>query len=73
VRLDSLTGKGVGDVIGSGTKGNDIFFIDEKIFLIDFFLNKQTNQIRLSDNKKKKLRQGKEEAENLLSKRVPKN
>jgi len=53
-------------------KGSDFFFTDEKIFLIDFFPNNQTNHIRLSDNMKKKLRQGKEEDENLLSKRVPK-
>ena len=49
-----------------------MFFTDEKIFLIDFFPNKKTNQIRLFDNMKKKLRQGKEEGENLLLKRVPK-
>ena len=59
-------------IIENNIKGSDIFFTDEKIFLIDFFPNKQTNQIRLSDDMKKKLRQGKEKAENLLSKKVPK-
>ena len=35
-------------------KGSEIFFTDEKIFLLDFLPNKQTNQIRLSDSMKKK-------------------
>ena len=53
-------------------KGDDIFFTDEKIFLLDFMPNKQTNQVRLSNLMKKKLRRGDEEAEKLLSIKIPK-
>ena len=53
-------------------KGNEIFFTDEKIFLLDFIPNKQTNQVRLSSSMKKKLRKGDEEAEKLLSVKIPK-
>jgi hypothetical protein len=52
--------------------GNDIFFTDEKIFLLDFLPNRQTNQIRLSNYMKKKLRKGDESAEKLLSIEIPK-
>ena len=38
--------------------GDEIFFTDEKIFLLDFLPNKQTNQVRLSNLMKKKLRKG---------------
>ena len=52
--------------------GEDIFFTDEKIFLLDFLPNKQTNQVRLSNLMKKKLRKGQEEAEKLLEVEIPK-
>ena len=36
-----------------GIKGNEIFFTNEKRFLLDIPLNRQTNQIRLSEEGKK--------------------
>jgi len=53
-------------------KGEDIFFTDEKLFLLDFIPNKQTNQFRLSNCMKKKLRKGNESVEKILSIEMPK-
>ena len=39
-------------IIENNIKGSDIFFTDKKILIIDFYQNKQTNQIRLSDDMK---------------------
>ena len=55
-----------------GINGDEIFFTDEKLFLLDFIPNKQTNQFRLSNNTKKKLRRGDESAEKILSIHMPK-
>ena len=50
-----------------------IFFLRiKKIFLLDFMPKYQTNQVRLSNLMKKKLRRGDEEAEKLLSIKIPK-
>ena len=40
-------------------KGDDIFFTDEKIFLLDFMPNKQTNQVRFINRTKKGIKGGK--------------
>ena len=52
-------------------KSGDIFFTDEKIFYLDFMPNKQTNQIRLSNQTKKDIRRGKKD-EKILSIEMPK-
>ena len=36
----------------NGVKGEEIFFTDEKRFLLNVPLNKQTNQIRLEEKRK---------------------
>lgn len=59
-------------IISEKINGNNIFFTDEKLFLINFMPNKQTNQIRLTNIMKQKLRKGSEEAEKLLSVEIPK-
>ena len=53
-------------------KSKEIFFTDEKIFLLDFIPNKQTNQIRLSKEMKYKIRKGDQNAEKILTIEIPK-
>ena len=53
-------------------KGDDIFFTDEKIFVLEWVPNKQTNQVRLTKLMKRKLNQNDEEAEKLVTIQLPK-
>ena len=39
-------------IINNGVKGEEIFFTDEKRFLLNVPLNKQTSQIRLEEKRK---------------------
>lgn len=55
-----------------GIKGNEIFFTDEKRFLIDIPLNRQTNQIRLSKEGKKECYEEKGKIFEKVSKPLPK-
>ena len=52
-------------------KSSEIFFTDEKIFYLDFMPNKQTNQIRLTNQTKKDIRRGKLD-DKILSIEMPK-
>ena len=53
-------------------KSEDIFFTDEKIFVLEWVPNKQTNQVRLTKLMKRKLNQNDEEAEKLVTIQLPK-
>ena len=53
-------------------KGQDIFFTDEKRFLLDIQLNRQTNQIRLSKEGKKECIEEKGKIFEKVSKPLPK-
>ena len=52
---------------------NNIFFTDEKRFLLNFVPNKQTFQVRLTKENQRKLMQGNEEVQKLLTFEVEKH
>ena len=53
-------------------KLKEIFFTDEKIFLLDFIPNKKTNQIRLSKEMKYKIKKVDYNEEKILTIEIPK-
>ena len=59
-------------IIENRITGRDIFFTDEKRFLLDTPLNPQSNQIRLCKKSYQKLKAGDEKIEEKISKPVPK-
>lgn len=59
-------------ILENNIKGRDIFFTDEKRFLLDTPLNPQSNQIRLCKKSYNKLKAGDQKIEEKISKPVPK-
>ena len=60
-------------IIEENVDYNNIFFTDEKRFLIKFAPNKQTFQVRLTKESKKKLKQGNEEIKKLMTVEIEKH
>ena len=60
-------------IINEKVDYNNIFFTDEKRFLLNFVPNKQTYQIRLTKENQMKLKQGNEEIKKLITVEVEKH
>ena len=60
-------------IINSGIKHRNIFFTDEKRFVMNFVPNKQTNQIRLTKEFQQKLKEDNPEVKKLLTVEVEKH